>query len=188
MQRNGFNLFAILPLIGVLSACSATHVSSSAMGGGGIIHERNEGYSLLYKLMSDEGDVGKIFILKGADESVKSLVKDIGGAAQAAKKQMDDFAKEDKELEYDVTDLPYIEQRGRDLEAKDDEKALLFSSGKVFEVRLIFTQAQAMDYATQLCRGLAEKEDNTIRKDFLQSLAKETSDFHDRLMKLLTVQ
>jgi hypothetical protein len=101
---------------------------------------------------------------------------------------MDDFAKQDKELEYDITDLPYIEERGRDLQAKDDEKALLFSSGKVFEARLIFTQAEAMNYASQLSKALAEKVDDPDRKGFLDKLAKQATDFHDRLMKMLTVQ
>jgi hypothetical protein len=178
---------ALLPAAFILAACASTP-TAPAITGGGLIHERNQGYSILYKLMSDESDVGKIFILKSADEPVKNQVKEIGAAAQAAKKQMDEFRKQDKELEYDIADLPYLEQHGRDLQAKDDEKALLFSSGREFELRLVFTQAQAMDYAMQLSRGLAEKEDDPARKSFLQNLTKQTGDFHDQLMKLLTVK
>jgi hypothetical protein len=180
-----FRNLAILPFVFVFAGCASTPDPHPT--GGGLIHERNQGYSLLYKLMSDESDVGKVFILKSASEPVKSLVKEIGGVAQAAKKQMDDFAKQDKELRFDFTDLPYIEQRERDLEAKDDEKALLFSSGKEFELRLIFTQAQAMEYARQLSRGLLEKEDDAGRKGFLQNLIRESGEFHDRAMKLLGV-
>ena len=36
-----------------------------------MFRERNEGYSLLYKLMSDESNVSKIFILKHADDPVR---------------------------------------------------------------------------------------------------------------------
>jgi hypothetical protein len=177
---------AFLPAVFTLTACSS-NPASHANGGGGIIHERNQGYSLLYGLLSDESDVGKIFILKSADEPVKTLVKEIGSAAGAAKKQLDGFAKQDKELDYNIADLPYLEKRGRDLQARDDEHTLLFSSGKEFELRLIFTQVQATDYATQLCRGLIEKEDNPPRKSFLKNLEKQSTDFHDRLMKMLTV-
>jgi hypothetical protein len=172
----------------MLTGCSTTPPPAPPDDLGGVgIHERNQGYSLLYKLMSDESNVGKLFFLKSADEPVKNLVKEIGAAAQATKKQLDDFAASDKHVEFDMTDLPAIEQRGRELEAKDQEKGLLFSSGNEFEVRLIFSQAEATGYAMQLCRALDEKEDNQARKLFLESQAKQFGDFHDRLMKMLTI-
>ena len=52
----------------------------------------------------------------------------------------------------------HMEQRSRDLQAKVDEKALLTTSGKEFERRLIFTQAEAMNYAMQLCKALDERK------------------------------
>jgi len=171
----------------LLAGCASTP-SPLATSGEGFVHQQNQGFSLLYKLMSDEKDVGKIFILKSADDSIKGLVKEIGDAAQSAKQRMDELAKADKEIAYDVPDLPYIEQRGRDLQAKDDEHDLLFSSGKEFELRLLFTQTQAMDYATQLCKSLDETEKNPSRKTFLENLAKQCGGFHDRLMKLLAVR
>lgn len=177
---------ALLLALLAITGCSPTTPPLDT--GGGLIHQRNQGYSLLYKLMSDESDVGKIFILKNADDSIKTLVKEIGDASRSAKQQMDDFAKQDPQLQFAATDLPYIEQRGRDLQAKDDEHALLFSSGKDFELRLLFTQTQAVDYATQLCKSLDETENNADRKKFLENLTKQLSGFHDRLMKLLTVQ
>jgi hypothetical protein len=178
-----------LPIIlGIISLAGCSSTPRPLTTGGGLIHQQNQGYSLLYQLMSDEKDVGKIFILKSADNPVKSLVKEIGAAAQSAKQRMDELAAADKQIAYDVPDLPYIEQRGRDLQAKDDEHALLFSSGKNFELTLLFTQAQAMDYATQLCKSLDETEKNPDRKTFLENLTKQCSGFHDRLMKMLTVQ
>ena len=187
LTRRLIKIATIILAAAFLTGCASTP-SPPATTGGGLVHQQNQGYSLLYKLMSDEKDVGKIFILKSADDSVKGLVKEIGAAAQSAKQRMDELAKTDKELAYDVTDLPYIEQRGRDLQAKDDEHALLFSSGKNFELTLLFTQAQAMDYATQLCKSLDETEKNPDRKTFLENLAKQCSGFHDRLMKMLAVQ
>jgi hypothetical protein len=186
MPANVLKIFPFIPIAFLLAACASTPEAS--VGGGGVIHERNQGYSLLYKLMSDEADVGKIFILKGADDSVKNLVKEIGNGCQGAKKQLEEFAKQDAQLGYNTSDLPYIESRQRELQAKEEEKSLLFSSGKEFELKLLFTQAEAMNYAKQLCKALSEKEDNATRKTFLDNFAKQAADYHDRLMKLLTVQ
>jgi hypothetical protein len=80
-----------------------------------------------------------------------------------------------------------MEQKSRDLQASVDTHALLFSSGKQFEVRLIFTQAQAMDYAVQLSKALGEVETDPARKSFLANMVHRCTDFHDRLMNLLTV-
>ncbi len=101
---------------------------------------------------------------------------------------MDQFPKQDNRIEYDVPDLPYMEKRSRDLQADDDEKALLLSSGKDFERRLIFTQAEAMNYAMQLCKALDEKVTDPARKTFLANLARQCGDFHDQLMNLLAVK
>ena len=169
-----------------LCGCSSTPKPPSENGG--LFRQHNEGYSLLYKLMKDESDVGEIFIIKSAEVPVKSLVKEIGDACQAAGKQMEEFPKLDNRIEYDVPDLPYMEQRSRDLQAGDDEKSLLTTSGKEFERRLIFTQAEATNYAMQLCKALDEKETDPGRKSFLENLAKQCGDFHEWLMNLLAVQ
>jgi hypothetical protein len=182
LRQIGFGFLGIL----LLSGCASTPQPPSANGG--LFRQHNEGYSLLYKLMSDESDVGKIFILKHADDSVGNPIRDIAKVCQDAKKQMDEFPKSNNRIEYDVADLPYMEQQSRDLQAKDDTKALLGSSGKEFELRLIFTQAEATNYGMQLSKALAEKEDDPGRKAFLTNLAKQLSDLHDRMMSLLSVK
>jgi len=153
-----------------------------------MFRRQNEGYSLLYKLMSDDSGVSKIVIFTRADDSVVSLIKEIAGACQTAKKQMDEFPKSDIRIEYDVPDLPYIEAKGRELQSSDDEKALLSSSGKEFEVQLIFNQAQATDYAVQLSKALAENESDPGRKAFLTNVSKQFADFHEQLMNHLTTK
>jgi hypothetical protein len=174
--------FGAMALVG----CATTTKPPSENGG--MFRERNEGYSLLYKLMSDESKVGEIFIIKGADDSVKGLVKEIGAACTDAKKQMDGFPLANDRIEYDVSDLPRLEQESRDLEAKEDEKQLLTSSGKTFELRLIFTQAQAMGYAVNLCQSVAAHEDDAGRTEFLTNLSKQCAGFQQRLMDLLIVK
>jgi hypothetical protein len=177
----------------VLIACAA------ALGGcattpapptenGGMFRHQNEGYSLLYKLMSDDTDVNKVVIFTRADDSVVKLVKEIASASAAAKKQMDEFPKSDNHIEYDEQDLPKLEEKGRELQSSQDAKGLLTSSGKEFETLLIFTQAQATDYAVQLSKAILENEKDPTRSGFLTSLSKQFADFHERLMGMLTVK
>ena len=186
MRRNRWKNLLLFACAVALGGCSSTPKPPSENGG--LFRQHNEGYSLLYKLMKDESDVGEIFIIKSANEPVKSLVKEIGSACQAASNRMDEFPKQNNRIEYDVPDLPYMEQRSRDLQARDDEKALLTSSGKEFDARLIFTQAEATNYAMQLCKALDEKETDPGRKSFLENLATQCGDFHNQLMNLLAVQ
>jgi hypothetical protein len=138
--------------------------------------------------MGDESNVSKLLIIKHADEPVAGLVKEIAAAARAAKKQMDEFAKSDAGLTYDNTGLPEVEQASRDHTAKVDAKQLLTSSGKSFELHLVFTQAEATSYAAEIAAALEARDDNSARKTFLANLSKQFNQFHDRLMNSLTVQ
>ncbi len=153
-----------------------------------MFRRQNEGYGLLYKLMSDDSQVNKIVIFTRADDSLVKLIKEIASASQAAKAKMDEFPKSDNHIEYDEADLPKLETRSRELQSSDDTKGLLGSSGKDFEVLLIFSQAEATDYAVQLSKALLENEKDSTRQAFLTDLSKQFADFHERLMGLLTVK
>jgi hypothetical protein len=170
----------------VLGGCSSTPKPPSENGG--MFRERNEGFSLLYRLMSDESKVSEIFILKHADDPVKGVVKEIAAASAGAKKEMDGFPQLNQRIEFDVPDLPRIEQESRDLEAKAEAKDLLTSSGTTFELRLIFTQAEAMGYAKNLCDALIAHEDDAQIKRFLTDLSRQCAEFERRLMDLLAVK
>jgi hypothetical protein len=171
-----------------LTACAPNPTPNTPTENGGVSRLRNEGYSLLHKLMSDESQVGQIFVLKHADPDVGTIVKSIGAAAQIAKQRLDDFAKADNMIEFDVSDLPAVEQESRDATASVDTHELLFSNGDTFELNLLFTQAQAMTYASQLSKSLASHEDDATRKQFLTDLSKQCDDFRAGLMNLLAVK
>jgi len=172
-----------------LGACTSNHPSAASSGASsendGPYQTRNEGYSILYKLMSDESNVAMLFWLKHADDSVATLVKAVGERCKAARKEMDEFPTNDKQIVFNATGLPEVEQKCRDLEADEKRHELLSSSGKEFELYLIFSQAEAMSYAHNLCVAMEKAEDNPIRKKFLIELAGQSGDFHDRFMKLL---
>jgi hypothetical protein len=152
------------------------------------LRQRNQGYALVYKLMSDESDVSKLLIIKHVDEPIGTLIKEISAAAKAAKKEMDEFPKSDVVISYNDDGLPNVETESRKLTSKHDAKTLLTSSGKSFELELVFTQTQAMGHAADLTAALESHEENPGRRAFLANLSKQCEGFHDRLMNLLTVK
>jgi hypothetical protein len=81
-----------------------------------------------------------------------------------------------------------VEQESRDNESKMDEKELLTSSGKTFELRLVFTQMQAMGYGSELAQALKTHEDNPDREEFLLSVLQRCGAFRERLMGQLEVK
>ena len=127
---------------------------------------RNEGYSLLYQLMNQNSDVAKILIIKHADPPVADLIKEIASTCGQAKKELEQLHEKDRHLSFEMTNLPQIEQETRDAIESTVTKQLLFSSGKTFEHRLLFTQAESMNYAAHLAKVLHEQEDNANRKEF----------------------
>ena len=152
---------------------------------GGLIHERNEGYSLLHNLLGDEADVSKLLIIKHVDDPLAGLLKQISAAAGDGKKQLETFATPQSRIEFDVDDLPKLEAASRDLERKHQTKLLLTSSGPALALNLLFTQAEATAYAANLCTATASLEDDPARRDFLQQLGARFAAFHDQLLSMM---
>jgi hypothetical protein len=146
---------------------------------------RNEGYSLLYQLLSQESDAAKILIIKHADPPIADLIREIAITAGQTKKELELFHEKDRRLSFEMTNLPQIEQKSRSAIESTVTKGLLFSSGKKFEVRFLFTQAQAMNYAAHLAQVLHDQEANPVRKKFLTKLSQQCTTLHDRVMELL---
>jgi len=146
---------------------------------------RNEGYSLLYQLLSQESDAAKLLIIKHADSPVAGIIKEIASTCGQAKKELEQFHEKDRHLNLEMTHLPEIEQKTRVAIESTVTKQLLFSSGKKFEVRFLFTQAEAMNYAAHLAKTLHEQEDNPLRKEFLVALSQRCTTLHDKAMNLL---
>ena len=146
---------------------------------------RNEGYSLLYQLMSQESDVAKILIIKNADQPVTDIIKQIANTCSHARKELEGFHEKDRHLSFEMANLPEIEQKTRAAIQSTVTKQLLTSSGKMFEHRLLFTQAESMNYAAHLAKVLREQEDNANRKSFLATLSERCTTLHDKVVDLL---
>jgi len=146
---------------------------------------RNEGYSLLYQLMSQESDVAKILIIKQTEPPVTDVIKEIAKTCDQAKKELEMFHEKDRHLSFEMANLPQIEQKTRDAIKSTKTKQLLFSNGKTFERRLLFTQAQAMNYGAHLAKVLHDQDDNPVRKIFLAMLSDHCTALHDKTIDLL---
>ncbi len=146
---------------------------------------RNEGYSLLYQLMDQESDVDMVLIIKHTASPVSDVIKGIAGACGQARKELELFQGNDRRLNLKMTDLPPIEQQTRAAIASTVTKQLLTSGGKTFERRLLFTQAEAMNYAAHLAEVLHDREDDPHRKEFLAALSQQCATLHDRVVGLL---
>ena len=146
---------------------------------------RNEGYSLLHHLMSQESDVAKIFIIKHADPPVADIIKEIASTCDQARKDLELFHEKDRHLSFEMANLPEFEQKTRAAIQSTVTKQLLFSSGKTFENRLLLTQVESMNYAAHLAQVLHDQEDNPLRKVFLATLSQRCTTLHDRVIDLL---
>ena len=149
------------------------------------IRARNEGYSLLYQLLSQESDAAKILIIKHADYPIPDLINEIAHTSGQAKKDLELFQKNDPHLNLKMPYLPEIEQKTRAAIESTVTKQLLFSSGTTFEVRFLFTQAEAMNYTAHLAQVLHDQEAAPLRQKFLATLSERCTMLHDRVMGLL---
>jgi hypothetical protein len=175
-----------LVLTGLLvSGCASSSAPAAPPISANHDRELLEGYGLLYKLVSDDSQVNGILIIKSAAAPVKSLVDKIAKTCKDAKSQLDDFARSDSLLHYDVRDLPAVEEESRTAEAGKEQGQLIGSSGKTFESRLLVSQVQAMSYASDLAKSLATHESDAGRKEFLNSLSGQCSDLSTEAMDLL---
>ena len=184
MTRSAWVYGALIVCVLAATGC-ATVEKVLPFAGSRETRARNEGYSLLYRLMSQESDAGKLLAIKHAPSQVADLVNGIASTCGQAKKELELFHEKDRHLNLEMTNLPEIEQKTRAAIESTETKQLLFSSGKKFEVRFLFTQAQAMNYAAHLAKVLHDQEDNPDRKKSLATLSERCAVLHDRAMDLL---
>jgi hypothetical protein len=126
-----------------------------------------------------------VFLIKHTNSSVADVIKEIARACGQAKKELGRFQGNDPHLNLKMTDLPPIEQQTRAAIASTVTKQLLTSGGKTFERRLLFTQAEAMNYAAHLAKVLGDQEKDPHRQEFLAALSQQCATLHDRVVDLL---
>ena len=172
--------------IGVLACAGCASVQEKIPFVGARYRSRNEGFSLLYELTTKQRDVDKILILKRVSARTANEIKEIAQTFRQAQEQLDAFARQDGSLNFQTKHLPALEEKTRDSIQATTTKNLLFSTGKELELRLLLTQAQALNYASHLAGVLENQDDNKERKSFLREFSKECDQHSKNVMQLLS--
>jgi hypothetical protein len=146
---------------------------------------RNQGYSLLYSLLSDEKDLSKLLLVKKEAADLGALLKDISRVSGDAAKQLEAFEKADTHLHLKMTGLPVAEQQTRDLISKTKAKELISKTGDKFEVRVLLSQAEALSYGAHLAAVIIPNEQDPARTKFLSNISEEYQQLHQRLIDLI---
>ena len=125
---------------------------------------RNNAASLLADLLGDEKNLGKILIIKHPAPGVDKLVKEIAKTAGDEGDELEKMANDGKALNLQAMQLPPGETATRSAISRTKEHELLFSSGTEFEVNLLLTQTDALEYGSHLARVGGERGIARARK------------------------
>lgn len=136
----------------------------------GKIEVRNNAASLLADLLGDEKNVSKILIIKHNSPELGRLIKAISKTAGDGAEQLETLAKEDPTLNLHALQLPPGETATRAAISKTKEHELIFSSGEKFELNLLLTQTDALDYGSHLAKIAAENSSSPEQKSKFHSL------------------
>jgi len=149
---------------------------------------RDNCYSLLYQLLSEEKDVSKILIIKNESRELNRFIKQVSKTSGDAAGQLEQFRKSDHSVVLDATLLPPGEFATRDAIAHTKTKALLGSSGNAFERALLITQIEALNYAAHLAKVGAENDTDSGRIEYMQSLSQTMNRLYLEAVELLTAE
>ena len=134
------------------------------------IEVRNNAASLLADLLGDEKNVSKILIIKRNSAGLGRLIKAISKTAGNGAEQLETLAKNDTTLNLHALQLPPGEIATRAAISKTKEHELLFSSGEKFELNLLLTQTDALDYGSHLAKIAAENSSSPEQQRKFHSL------------------
>ena len=177
----------MLALLCLLSGCKSPPPEPRAQAG---LTEttRNNCYSLLHQLLDDEKDVSMLRFIKREDADLKALIKKVSAAAKVGASQLEVFAKQDPTLSLDHYDLPSGEVKTRASISKMEEKNLLHDSGDPFELVLIVTQLEALNYASHLAKVAGENDSQPGRALYLKGLSNEMKGLYGEVLAHLSVR
>ena len=113
-------------------------------------------------------------------------MQEIARVMGEAEKQLSEFAKDDATLNLKAKSLPAVEERTREAIESAQAKQLLGSSGPQFEVRLLISQAEGLNYGAHLAKTLYEQESDIRRKAFLESFSRDALRLHEQVIDLLS--
>ena len=149
---------------------------------------RNNCYSLLHQLLDQEKDVSILRFIKHENTDLKQLIKKVAAAAGRGAVQLEKYAKKDSSLRLDEYSLPPGENKTRDSISAMEQDTLLHNSGDKFEITLVLTQIQALNYAAHLAKVAGQNDFQPERARYLAGLSLEMENLHDEVVARLSLR
>jgi hypothetical protein len=188
-MNRGVFIFGFLLGAGIFCGCAhfqkAVPPKNATVISAEKLQMRNNSASLLYDLLGDEKNVGKVLVIKGNREELHRLIKTISAASGEGAKRLEKMAKGDPTLNLHAIELPTGEKATRDAISKTKEHELLFSSGENFEFTLLLTQAEALSYGWHLAKIAAENSSRPEQAREFDSLSVAMEDLYKQVVALM---
>jgi hypothetical protein len=146
---------------------------------------RNNALALLDDLLNDERNLSKVLLVKHHSKELGTLVKDISSTAGQGAKMLDSMAERDTRLDLKRFDLPQGETAAREAIAKSKEHTLLHSADAEFELQLLLTQTDALNYGAHLAQVAAANESDAESRQKLSSLSAQLTALHEQVVAML---
>jgi hypothetical protein len=175
---------AMLLATGVLTGCQSPKAMPSS-GNDVSLSTRNNCYSLLHQLLDDQKDVSRLHFIKPEDPEVKKLIKKIATTSATGATLLEQFAKDDPTIKLDDIWLPPGEGATRDAIASTKEKELLSQTGDKFELTLLLTQTEALNYGWHLAVVAGIYEPNPDRAHALVGIGVDMDNLYHEVFALL---
>ena len=145
----------------------------------------NNALALLDDLLNDEKNLSKVLLIKHHSEQLGKLVKEISRTAAQGAKALELMVKEEPGINLKETALPAGEVAARDAISKSKEHTLLHSADTEFELQLLLTQSDALNYGAQLARVAALNESAADRARTLSNLSSQLGNLHEQVIAML---
>lgn len=168
----------------VLAGCHTPPATRSNTGPAALA-TRNNCYSLLHQLLSDQKNVSLLRFIKHEPPDVKNLVKRIAVNSATGATLLEEFAKHDPAITLADLGLPPGEAATRTAIAATRQKELLSQTGDKFELSLLLTQAEALSYATHLAKVASENEPQPDRARALAGVGEDMDNLYREVVGLL---
>lgn len=149
---------------------------------------RNNCYSLLHQLLSDEKQVSLLRFIKHENSDLKDYTERVAWQAKEGARQLEQFAKADHSLSLEAYQLPPGEVKTRDSISAMKESELLHSKGNKLEVLLLLSQSEALTYGAHLAKVAGDNESDPERAHYLAALGARLKILRDEAVVRLNVR
>ncbi|MDB6027469.1 MAG: hypothetical protein JWM68_3692 [Verrucomicrobiales bacterium] len=150
-----------------------------------VVQTRNNALSLLYQILSDEQNVSKLLIIKLERKELHDVIKKVSVRSGQMVTTLEQLSQADRTLNLKSTELPPGEKAARDAQSKTVTKELLHTGGTDFEFKLLLTQAEAMEYGSNLAKVAAANESDAGRRKQIADISTQLQSLFEDVTRLL---